>query len=297
LRCVWNHRFNYCIVRFGDSLQSVLKLYNLFLECPLHTAYTTLKLGGYNRYSTEEQGPSPENYCSLRDTNHRSISFRRLFCDNDNAVWLPSLALQSGNHCHRLNAVFNLTVDRHSLLPLQLYHTVQVKKVFPFRKLFNTRHINIYEIKPVGLTDWSCRWGESLNCGHQGAYCSLPRLFFLKVWSMNHWWSAPVRQVDSFERKRIAKIVWDTELMEKIHPYMSVPILSLLVDSTESRRISYFHNFLSFSYYFRKYFTLMYRKTFGYGNLHHQHNVSPIRLRALLDAEKFMKAVRVCADR
>jgi hypothetical protein len=46
--------------------------------------------------------------------------------------------------------------------------------------------------------------------------------------------------------------------------------------STQRRRISYFHNFLPFNHYLKKYFKLVYGKRCGYGNFNHWYNVSPI---------------------
>jgi hypothetical protein len=50
------------------------------------------------------------------------------------------------------------------------------------------------------------------------------RYVFIKLWSTDHRWSAR-----DFRRKGIAKIVSDTEQI-KMHPYMSVLKLPLLVD-------------------------------------------------------------------
>jgi hypothetical protein len=66
--------------------------------------------------------------------------------------------------------------------------------------------------------------------------------------------------------------------------------------SAQSRRISYFYNFLFFINYFIKYFKFVYRKC-GYGNFYHRYNVSPIHLHTLLCVGNFTKVVRVCADR
>jgi hypothetical protein len=63
--------------------------------------------------------------------------------------------------------------------------------------------------------------------------------------------------------------------------------------SPESRRISSFHNFLSFCHYFRKYFKLVYRKKCVYGIFNHWCNVSPVHLHALLGVGNFTKVVRV----
>jgi hypothetical protein len=64
--------------------------------------------------------------------------------------------------------------------------------------------------------------------------------------------------------------------------------------STESRRISCFYNFLSFSHYFWNSFKLM--KKCGHGNFNHWYNIYPIHLHALLGVGNFMKVVHVCAD-
>jgi hypothetical protein len=58
--------------------------------------------------------------------------------------------------------------------------------------------------------------------------------------------------------------------------------------STETRRISSFHNFLSCSHYFRKYFKFVYTKQFRYGNFDHRYNVSAIHLHALLGVRNFI---------
>jgi hypothetical protein len=69
-------------------------------------------------------------------------------------------------------------------------------------------------------------------------------------------WPAAVRQVvrGGFARKIIAKIIPDTEVI-KIHPYMSVVKLSLLVNIQQKvGELASFHNFLSLNNYFIKYF-------------------------------------------
>jgi hypothetical protein len=61
--------------------------------------------------------------------------------------------------------------------------------------------------------------------------------------------------------------------------------------STESRRISSFHIFLSYNSYFRKYCKLVYTKC-GYGNICYRYNVSPIPLNTHLGVENFTKVFR-----
>jgi hypothetical protein len=58
-----------------------------------------------------------------------------------------------------------------------------------------------------------------------------------------------------------AKIVSDTERMENTCIHVCDKTSVVRWPSTESRRISSFHNFLSFNHYFRKYFKLVYIKS------------------------------------
>jgi hypothetical protein len=63
-----------------------------------------------------------------------------------------------------------------------------------------------------------------------------------------------------FERKKNSKIVSDTERMKKTPMHVCAETVFVGSSSTESRWISSFHTFLSFSHYFRKCFKLVYRK-------------------------------------
>jgi hypothetical protein len=62
------------------------------------------------------------------------------------------------------------------------------------------------------------------------------------------------------EKKSIAKIVSDTERMKSTPIYVCAKTTFVGSPSIASRRISSFHNFLSFNGYFRKYFKFTYRK-------------------------------------
>jgi hypothetical protein len=63
-----------------------------------------------------------------------------------------------------------------------------------------------------------------------------------------------------FQKRKTSQKLCKTPNEWKIHPYMSVLKVPLSVDlQTESRRISSFHNFLSWKHYFRKYSSLNYR--------------------------------------
>jgi hypothetical protein len=64
----------------------------------------------------------------------------------------------------------------------------------------------------------------------------------------------------SFGRKSIEKIVKDTERMKNTPIHVCAKTAFIGWPSTESRRISSFHNFLSCNHYFRKYLKLVYRK-------------------------------------
>jgi hypothetical protein len=74
-------------------------------------------------------------------------------------------------------------------------------------------------------------------------------------------WSAVVRQVvcRRFRKKSNTKIVSDTERMKNTPIRVCAKTTFVGWPSTEIRRISSFHNFLSFSHYFRKYFNLVNR--------------------------------------
>jgi hypothetical protein len=63
--------------------------------------------------------------------------------------------------------------------------------------------------------------------------------------------------------------------------------------STESRRISFLHNFLFFTYYFLKHFKSVFIKKRGYGNFNHRYNVSSIHLHALSVMGNFTKLTDV----
>jgi hypothetical protein len=64
----------------------------------------------------------------------------------------------------------------------------------------------------------------------------------------------------SFRRESIAKIILDSERMKNTPIHVSAKTAFGGRPSTASRRISSFHNFLSFNHYFRKYFRLVYGK-------------------------------------
>jgi hypothetical protein len=63
-----------------------------------------------------------------------------------------------------------------------------------------------------------------------------------------------------FRKKKHRKNWSDTERMKNISTEVCAKTAFIGWPSTESRRTSSFHNFLSFNHYFRKYFKLVYRK-------------------------------------
>jgi hypothetical protein len=71
----------------------------------------------------------------------------------------------------------------------------------------------------------------------------------------------PQRSAGGFGGKSIAKIVSDTEPMKNTPIHVCDKTAFIGSPSAKIGRISYFHNFLYFSHYFRKYFKLVHRKT------------------------------------
>jgi hypothetical protein len=78
-----------------------------------------------------------------------------------------------------------------------------------------------------------------------------------EVWSVNHWCSAAVRQVvrggpQAVSKEKSLQKLYQTLNEGKIHPYMSLLKLPLLVDLQQLiityLLITYFHDFLSFNH-------------------------------------------------
>jgi hypothetical protein len=92
---------------------------------------------------------------------------------------------------------------------------------------------------------------------------------FFKLWSADHRCSGspggPRRSAVGFGRKKHCKIVSESWRMKNTPIHVCAKTAFVGWPSTESRRISYFHNLLSYNHYFRKYFKLLYRKCV-YGN-------------------------------
>jgi hypothetical protein len=92
------------------------------------------------------------------------------------------------------------------------------------------------------------------SCQHTASF--LYRLVFLKLWF------AAVGQVVCgwCQKKKCSKIVSDPEWMKNTPIHVCAKLAFVGWHSVESRQIRSFHNFLSYSHYFRKYFKLVSRK-------------------------------------
>jgi hypothetical protein len=98
-----------------------------------------------------------------------------------------------------------------------------------------------------------------------------------------------------FLKKHIAKIVSDNKQMKNTSIHVCPKTAFVGWPSTETRRISSFHNCLSFNHHFRKLFKLVYRKHVVMITLTTGIRFSPIHLHAILGVENFMK-VRMYAN-
>jgi hypothetical protein len=118
----------------------------------------------------------------------------------------------------------------------------------------------------VGLDQTHCafRWNDHRpNDGgstylwiyfNEAVWCYIP-VAFIKLWS-----AGPRRSAGGFGRKSNAKIVSGTERIRNtpVHAYAKTALARW--PSTERRRVSSFHNVLSFNHYFIKELKLVYRK-------------------------------------
>lgn len=105
-----------------------------------------------------------------------------------------------------------------------------------------------------------------------------------------------VRGVPEAVWEKIALIIVpDRERMKKIHPYMSVQKLPLMVNLQQKVRelilsiTSYLSNLVI------KYFKLVY-KNCGYGKFIHRYYLSPIHLHIFWGMANFTEGVLLCAD-
>jgi hypothetical protein len=85
--------------------------------------------------------------------------------------------------------------------------------------------------------------------GHQRVYCSFTRSLFLKLWSTDHQGTAVVRV--GFWRKSIAKVLSDIEGMKSAPIHACAKTAFVGWPLTESKRISFFYNFLSLNHYLK----------------------------------------------
>jgi hypothetical protein len=107
----------------------------------------------------------------------------------------------------------------------------------------------------------------------------------------------PRGSAGGFGRKSILKIVSDIEREKNTLIHVSAKTVFVSSPPTESRRMSSFHNFLSFNHYFKNILNYCLEKKCGYGNFNYGNILFSYPLAYNFGCGNFTKVARVCTDR
>jgi hypothetical protein len=107
----------------------------------------------------------------------------------------------------------------------------------------------------------------------------------------------PRGSAGGFGRKSIVKIVSDIEREKNTPIHVSAKTVFVSSPPTESRRMSSFHNFLSFNHYFKNTLNYCLEKNVVTVTLTTGIFCFPIPSHTILGVVNFTKVARVCTDR